>query len=147
MHSLFSRVRRVLPYAALVLLFGIGGCGQKQYPVSGIVTFDDGTPVAAGVVVFESQEGEGKIPIMARGAIQADGSYQLSTSQPGDGVPPGKYRVRLVPPEPNLDGPKRRGLAFDKRYTDFSTSGLEFEVKAGPNDCPIRVTKAEKGLR
>ena len=46
-----------------------------------------------GLVVFE-RVGGGE-PIVARGQIQSDGTYELSTHKPGDGVPPGKYKVLL----------------------------------------------------
>jgi hypothetical protein len=104
------------------------------------VTFDDGTAVPGGLVVFECQEG-GKI-VMARGAIQADGRYELSTYRPGDGALPGKYQVRVLPPPPDVDAPRKGGPGFDPRYTEFSTSGLTFEVKAGTNEFPIKLDRA-----
>src|SRR6266852_2637307 len=95
MPILFSKVRRFLPVATCVVLLGSAGCGSRQYPVRGKVTLEDGTPVTAGVVVFESYVLEGKMPVMARGSIQTDRSYQLITSK-GDGAPPGKYRVIVL---------------------------------------------------
>jgi hypothetical protein len=141
-------VRRVRPVILLLLLSALVGCGGGLHPVRGQVTLDDGTPLTKGLVVFESTEGEP--PLTARGDVQADGSYELSTHKPGDGVPPGKYRVLVSPRDhDNIDGLEgpRRPPAFDKRYADFSTSGLEFEVKAGANEFPIRLMRAGKGRR
>jgi hypothetical protein len=105
------------------------------------VTLEDGTPLTRGLVVFEGKDGEKTVT--ARGEIQADGSYRLSTSRPGDGAAPGKYRVLVTIPEPPDEaGAKRRGPDIDRRYMAFSTSGLEFEVKPGPNEFPIQVARA-----
>jgi hypothetical protein len=138
----FPGLRASRPLAlALALLLGAGGCGPKMCPVRGKVTLGDGKPVTEGMVVFE-RKGEGQ-PVTARGEIQADGSYQLSTHRPGDGVPPGTYRVLVAPKsDPNAVDRPAKPPPFDPRYADFKTSGLEFEVKpGGPNDFPITVNK------
>ena len=137
-----SRMRRVLSIA--LLLFSVAGCGGGLHPVQGKVTFEDGTPLTIGMVVFESTDGK---TITARGDIQADGTYCLGTKRPGDGVPPGKYRVLIAPREDISAAAPERSLTFDKRYTDFSTSGLEYEVKVGPNEFPIRLKPPSKGRR
>lgn len=129
--------RWAVSLAALALLLGVAGCGTRRYPVSGRVTFPDGTPLTAGKVVFEGEVG-GKT-VMARGAIQPDGSYQLFVSEPGDGVPAGKYRALVLSPEPDVDA--KPSPPIDKRFTSLKTSGLEFEVKPGVNEFPIQVTK------
>jgi len=125
---------------AALLLLGAAGCGERLYPVSGKVTLEDGKPLTKGLVIFEALEGEKKVT--ARGDIQADGTYRLSTRRPGDGVPPGKYHV-LISPRIDVDNPEP--LPFDGRYTGFKTSGLNFEVTAGSNDYPIQLSRAGKG--
>jgi hypothetical protein len=97
-------------------------------------------------VVFESV-GQEKVST-ARGEIGADGRYELGTYKPGDGALPGKYRV-LVAPRYDANAVDRPAAPppFDPRYSDFKTSGLEVEVKAGgPNDIPIQVTR-DRGRR
>jgi hypothetical protein len=122
----------------VAVLLAAAGCGQRLHRVQGKVTYSDGTPVTEGLVVFESiQE-----PIRtARGDIRPDGSYELSTHKPGDGVAAGKYRVLVAPrTDPNaIDKPKPP--PFDRRYSEFATSGLELEVKPGTNEFPIQVTR------
>jgi hypothetical protein len=125
------------------LLFAAVGCGPRLHPVRGTVTYDDGKPVTEGLVVFESSDQEPAS--MARGEIRADGSYELGTYRPGDGAKAGKYRVLVAPKsDPNaVDKPKPP--PFDPRFADFSTSGLEVEVKAGTNEFPIQVTRSAGG--
>jgi hypothetical protein len=128
------------PAVALLLLLGVTGCGGKSYPVHGKVTYPDGTPLTEGLVVFEQQQEGGKA-IMARGDIQPDGTYRLSTNKPGDGVPPGKYRVMVVPKSDLNEVDKPAAVPFDASFSEFTTSRLEFEVKANATEFPIQVTK------
>jgi hypothetical protein len=39
---------------------------------------------------------------------------------------------------------ERKNLPFDIKYLKAETSGLEYEVKAGPNEFPIRLAKPGK---
>ncbi|HXG12325.1 MAG TPA: hypothetical protein VNK04_21395 [Gemmataceae bacterium] len=146
MRSLLSASRPALT-AALLLLLGPAGCGTRYYPVRGTVTLDDGTPLTKGLVVFESQGGEGEEVFMARGAIQPDGSYQLSTNYPGDGVPPGKYRVVIGSMDLTDLPDHKKNLPFDAKYLKFETSGLEYEVKPGPNEFAIRLDRPRRSGR
>jgi len=126
-----------IAFGFLLVLFA--GCGSGMQPVRGKVTLPDGKPAAGSQVVFESEQ-EGK-KISARGDVQGDGTFELSTFKPGDGVPPGKYKVQVNPPPMvNAEGPYIS--PFNAKYSNFNTSGLEFEVKRGAtNDFPIQVTK------
>jgi len=120
-------------------MLGVTGCGG-QYPVRGKVTYSDGAPVTKGIVVFERQDIS---PVVtARADIQPDGTYLLGTMKPGDGAPAGKYRVLVTP---RLENPDEPEATFDRRFANFGTSGLEFEVKSGANDYPITVTRPAKG--
>jgi hypothetical protein len=137
--------RRLALTAALVLLVASAGCGRRMYPVHGTVTLADGQPLTRGMVIFESQE-DG-VPVMARGEIKPDGSYQLSTEKPGDGVPPGKYRVHINPMDLSEVPDEKKNLPFDIKYLRAQTSGLEYEVKAGSNAFPIQLTPLISGRR
>ena len=133
---------RRAPRPATLIVLVLAGCGGGMYPVRGTVTLEDGTALTRGLVVFERVAG-GQ-PITARGDVQSDGSYQLSTNKPGDGVPPGRYKV-LVNPLDLSDVPdEQKKLPFDVKYTRFATSGLEFEVKSGSNECPIKLDRPKK---
>jgi hypothetical protein len=65
----------------------------------------------------------------------------MSTIKTGDGVPPGKYKVQVNPP-PMVNAEAAFVSPFNAKYSNFATSGLEFEVKRGQkNEFPIQVTK------
>src|SRR5687767_8844839 len=101
-------MRRTL-FALLVL--ALTGCGSRLHPVRGTVTTEDGKPVTKGMVVFEGKA-DGKV-VSARGEIRPDGSYELSTEVPGDGVPPGHYRVLLNPLDLSDLPDEQKVLPFD----------------------------------
>jgi len=121
----------------------IAGCGSGRpttVPVRGKVTFD-GKPVPTGRITFYPAEGRS-----ATGAIGPDGSYTLTTFEPGDGALPGKHRVTIravqqssatmsKSPERKLrDGIPDSDLMgtlrwlVPERYSRRETSGLDVEV-------------------
>jgi hypothetical protein len=140
MRFVVSAAGRLVAGAAL-LLTGAAGCGSGPYPVRGTVTLEDGTKVTSGTVIFETRDAEK--PVAARGEIKPDGSYELGTHKPGDGAPAGVYRVLIAPPPTHPDRPPEKP-PYDNRYTSFATSQLEFEVKAGANEYPIRLAPRPK---
>jgi hypothetical protein len=141
MRSATPAVRPACRAAALLLVLGVLGCGGRPYPVRGTVTLEDGTPVTAGMVSFETKDAEK--PVTARGEIKPDGSYELSTYKAGDGALPGVYRVAVTPPAQSPDLPVTKP-PYDARYTSFATSGLEFEVKPTSNEHPIKLAPRRK---
>jgi hypothetical protein len=127
---------------ALVACLGLGsaGCGDRFYPVRGTILLHDGTPLAKGLVIFERIEGGP--PASARGNLQADGRFELSTARPGDGVPLGRYRMVLNPLDGSDVPDEEKVLPFDVKYVNFATSDLVFEVKAESNDFQIKLAPA-----
>ena len=83
---------------------------------------------------------DGGPPITAQGAIKPDGTYQLGTARPGDGLPPGRYKVLINPMDLSDLPDEKKDIPFDARYLNFQSSGLELEVK-GDTEYPIRLTK------
>jgi len=79
------------------------GCaaGKKMpamHPVEGKVVYKAGQPLTGGVVSFQSQADQS---LTTTGEIQPDGSFSLWTfvdKERVKGVPPGEYRVTVVPP-------------------------------------------------
>ena len=95
-----------------------GGKAPDLIPVKGKVTYK-GKPLAKGTVTFEP-DGFGR---QARGELQSDGSFVLSTLKEGDGVVPGEHRVSVTGVEKSL----ARDRAFTK-YASPNTSRLTAEV-------------------
>jgi hypothetical protein len=133
-----------LGLVALTCLLTLG-CSNNLQPVRGKVVYKDDSPVTAGIVVCELiVEGEAK-RVSANGAIQPDGTFQLGTLRPDDGVPLGRYRVAVMSPPLSDDqvGKGEKPLV-DAKFADHAKSGLEIEVKAGKNDVTLTVTRPGK---
>ncbi len=133
-----GRVRVLFP---LVLVILASGCSSGRYPVTGRVTYEDGSPVEAGTVIGEATV-DGK-PVGVQGNIGADGSFSWGTDRAGDGAVPGNYRV-IVMPVALGDSELAEGKqpAVDGKYTKFDTSGITFEVKpTGKNELNITVSR------
>lgn len=112
----------------LVLLTLSAGCGgDKVAKVTGRVTLASGE-VPAGVYVMFLDEVNGRSP---SGIVDADGRYTLTTATPGDGAPPGVYKVSFAPPSPADSSQPMPPTPFHEKYLSVSTSGLEREVKSG----------------
>jgi hypothetical protein len=117
--------RPVVPGFVAVLVVGAcWGCGPgagslpSLVQVKGKVTYK-GQPVTQGTVTFEP-EGYGR---PARGKLQSDGTYSLTTLKDGDGVVLGAHRVAVEISDKTLS--KVRGI---KKYASPNTSKLTAEV-------------------
>ena len=111
------------------MCFLISGCSDqlRTYPVSGKVRFTTGGVVHVGTVELKSREHN----VQARGQIQSDGSFTLTTYKDGDGAVAGKHYcvvVQFVMAE-GISGHKPSTLGVvDRRYASYSTSGLTAQV-------------------
>ena len=95
--------------------------------MSGRVTLD-GEPLTSGVVYAIPERGRS-----AKGLIQNDGTFTLSTYRDGDGAKVGTHPVVITAiPRDELDA-EGKGLRVPvpQRYARAVTSGLTLEVKAG----------------
>jgi hypothetical protein len=107
-----------------LLVLPCWGCGSSSgtpvslIPVKGKVTYK-GQPVSKGSIQFEP-DGYGR---PATGELQADGTFELSTLKPGDGVVAGKHRISIAELDKSLS--KDRAL---KKYGSPVTSRLTAEV-------------------
>ncbi|RMF87778.1 MAG: hypothetical protein D6741_20100 [Planctomycetota bacterium] len=135
----------------------------KTYPVEGVVTLN-GEPVEGATVVFSPVGGgEGETsPQAAQAKTDADGHYELSTFEAGDGAIPGeyavivtKYDVKPTPGGPELESEEGQMKAFleaqqggddsavrnllPAKYANAQTSGLKFTVKLERNSIDIKL--------
>jgi hypothetical protein len=119
------------------LLFAVAvvatGCGKPK--VTGKVTFADGSPLTQGTVNFTDDK------ILCKGSIKEDGTFEMRTLKPGDGVPPGTYKVYLTETT-RFGEPEIETSALDAnsvmhstvndvppKYSNPEQSGLTIDVK------------------
>jgi hypothetical protein len=135
---------------ACVLLFCAAllcGCGSGLYPVEGKVVWKDGAPATElhrSFVIFDLPEKQST----ARGNIEADGTFRLTTKTPNDGAFPGEYKVLVVEiGRKPLGGPDASAIApgaMDARYSDPSTTPLQVTIKPEANKITLTVERAPK---
>jgi hypothetical protein len=133
--------RRFSVALVICILAGCGKGGLATYPVEGRVSFPDGKPLHGGTVEFQPV-GEQKGKISARGRIQPDGTYQMSTFAEADGTIEGKHRVLVMSPLPpgHLDPAFPPRPIINPRFQRYDTSMLEYTVKSdGSNKFDITV--------
>ena len=123
------------------------GCsrGPEIVPVSGKVLYN-GEPLKFGGVMFQPPAGQ-----PARGTIQPDGTFVLTTDDSGDGATVGTNRVRVTcyqaqdPSAPASEGEAALGkLLIPKKYSDIDTSGIEIEIPRGGRDDVVIELKDEE---
>jgi hypothetical protein len=124
--------RRSLALSIATVFALVAGCADKEFtPVRGQVFYND-KPLTNGVVMFQPPFGP-----PARGTIQPDGTFELTTLGKGNGARPGINQVRVSsreePPTQN-DELKLGRLLIPERYTQFGDSGLTADVKAEDNE-------------
>ena len=124
-------------YALLMAAACLVGCGPG-YPetvgASGKVTLNGGAWPKGGLLIFSPTEELPDFPMRpATAQFAADGSFDSATTyEPGDGLLPGSYQVRVEcwEQEPNMEGKPVKSYVPEK-YHNGATSGLEVEVPAG----------------
>ncbi len=130
----------VAPMTLVVCLLTSAGCnsGPEMAPVKGVVKFN-GQPVTTGTIqLFPVKSGP-----MATGRLQDDGSFELTTKEPGDGAYVGDYIVVVVPPSDinELEKILRPGKPIPIKYENIpqqvrnqTTSTLRASVQSGLNE-------------
>ncbi|MHC2066959.1 carboxypeptidase-like regulatory domain-containing protein [Bremerella sp. T1] len=121
-------------------LFGCNSSGNSE--VTGKITRTDGQAVTGGRITFTSQNP----PVSASSRIAPDGSYELSSVEPGDGAPAGRYQVTIVSKVSSAGGDDRSGRSIatskslvHEKYADLRTSELTAEVNPGANSIDFEV--------
>jgi hypothetical protein len=132
-------------FVFFAVLFLLTGC-SNQVKLNGKVTFsDDGSPVPAGTIFFESST------FMARGEIRSDGTFSVSSTGNNDGLPPGTYAVSFTGVRKEV-GTDRNGMPIyeellDPKYGDTYQSGLTLEVTSSTKSYDIQVERRKKSAR
>ena len=137
------RQRKGYAAAVLFLIAFLSGCGNDIHPVEGQVVWKGGAlakELEGSHVVFELPEKK----TSARGIIQADGTFRLSTHKPNDGAPAGEHKVLILEDRKNAnaEGTLLAPALLDPRFADLKKSGLTATVKPGANTITLTVERA-----
>ena len=138
---------RSISLLGLVLLLCGCGKGDGPFPVEGKVVWEDGTPateLANAIVIFDLPEKQ----TSARGNIQADGTFKLTTHKPNDGALAGDYKVLIIEVgRKSGGGPDPSDIApgvMDSMYSDPTNTDLLATVKPGINQVTLTVKRAPR---
>ena len=134
-----------------VICFGAVGCSAdkaKAFPVAGKIAYKGtnaaATKLAGTRLLFEPVSSTEKIQL--QGVVEDDGTFSLGSIVNGkivDGVLPGEYKGRLVPPKDDESGRPLKGL-FDPRFENFDKSGIRLTVSAANPDFVIEVDRPRR---
>ena len=138
-----SNMNRSVKFFAFLLVAAamvVSGCGGNV-KVKGTVKFANGEPLPGGVVNFTDGQKN------YRGEIQTDGTFEMRTFKPGDGVPKGTYQVFLSETlmlgsggtkttksgedgsdEMSWEVVGKNTTTIDQKYNDPVNSGLKVDV-------------------
>ena len=129
-----KRISALLICLSLTLI--LAGCSDKV-KVKGKVTFPDGSPLTVGTVNFTNEQ------VSARGSLNEQGEYVISSTGTRDGLKKGKYKVVITQAMGMKDstaklkkvaGTEVGGMGtpinlIDEKFVDPETSGLEVNVE------------------
>jgi hypothetical protein len=118
--------------AVTALAWGCGDGRPTRVKVSGQVLID-GQPLTVGNIKFVP---EGSRPSSA--TIGPNGGFTLTCYDSNDGIVPGKHKVQVSAME-IIDNSKVKWFA-PRKYADFRTSELEFEITEPTDDLKIELT-------
>ena len=145
--------RTLLLFVGSLLIFLLTSCspkeeGMKLYPVTGKVLLND-KPTEGAMVVLYAQNPASDLKQPPTAIVKADGTFAVGTLKPEDGAPPGNYKVTILwyPPDAGVRMVET-GVAspslLPSVYGDPNSSGLQIQVKEGPNEVPVFQLKAKK---
>jgi hypothetical protein len=120
---------------ALIAALTSAGCSDgrpQRVPIRGQVRID-GKPLAKGCIMFVRA---GARP--ASGMLDAQGRFELTCFEPGDGAIPGSYQVKVTAAEPVGETSMR--WHTPKEYADEKTSGIALEITEPQDDLIIELS-------
>lgn len=122
----------------------VAGCGRGAslgtIPISGRVVFNS-QPVTSGEVRYLPVEKEGRV---ARGQIDENGGFTLTTLKEGDGALPGEYRiVVLAPVVETVEASTARRVDENKGRSKKKSFG---DASGPQSQVPLKYTNPETSL-
>lgn len=144
-NSFSAALQKLFAVALLITIVAAAGCGSGMQPVKGQVVWKDNDQpakeLAGALISFEQPDTE----TSARGQIQADGSFQLTTVNENDGAKLGEHTVLIMEigrkTKPGGDGSELEPGKVSIKYASPSTSGLKVTIKPGLNEPKIPVER------
>jgi hypothetical protein len=123
--------------ALCFVLFSLAGCnkGLGTLPVTGKV-FYQGKPLAEGTVIYAPVDVNGR---QARGAIQPDGTFALTTGAE-EGAMPGEYQVVIEAYAPHPGEPGRGETPSDATPAPIVRGYIVPEQYTIPEKTPFKDT-------
>jgi hypothetical protein len=116
----------LLAFVGLVL--ALTGCGSREsYDVSGVAKYQDGSPITGAVRIVRLEpaaDTTATLRKVASGYLAEDGSFEMFTRKPGDGVVPGKYVVTFTVMDKAMGGKS----LIPAKYNNAETSPFELVV-------------------
>lgn len=138
---MFQHYRYSLTMIAAVALLVATGCGGRPTAqVSGTVKYKDGSPIVAPAKVVRfvpAPDTTAEIRKAASGYIQDDGTFEMYTQKPGDGVIKGQYVVVFSV----LENPMGGESLLKEEYGDPDLSPYTIDVDSDQNDLVYEVEK------
>jgi hypothetical protein len=133
-------MKNILALLMLSVVVCCIGC-SKMVPVGGTVTFEDGTPLEVGTIVFTNGKFQG------RSVIQPGGKFTIGMLSAADGVTPGEYKIYIV--EAGTVAPSPKGGPWElytpliaSKYTLPDDSPITLKIDKGNKSLNIKVEKA-----
>lgn len=136
-----SAVRSSFRLSMVGLCLAIVGCGggeMKTYNVPGKLVYEDGSPVNSATVVLQTKVGDKTVD--ARGEVDSEGNFELTTFQDGDGVVAGEHSVSVAPITTG-DSATPMAPSVPPKYSDFGTSGLKTTVTPETKEIVITINR------
>ncbi len=138
--------KAVISTSLIILLAGCwNSVSPYDYiPVSGKVTYEDGTPIPSGgfalkFYALDAPEIEGMSPRPAQADIDSSGNFDCVTSYKyGDGLIPGKHRVAIFYAT-DSDGK----LLVPKEYIQAGDSPLVIDTADAPLEIKVPKPRSE----
>ncbi len=127
-----------------MLTFGCGGAEPADlpkvalFPFGGVVKVN-GKPISGAQVTLHPSNDSTLGIVNPNGITDESGLFTLTTYQPADGAPEGKYLVTVSWAEvknANSSDPEYGPEKLPRRYQDKALSGLSLEVTADSTEPP-----------
>lgn len=139
--------RALLFVACLISVAGCwGGNELGMVPVRGTITFAGEKPPAEGRISFSPMEpAPGKPNRPGNAQFSTDGSFRVTSFQPGDGLVPGTYRVKVSCLKGNIGETMSQAQIDNLSHVpkSFEPPELVIEPGSGTVTFDIDVTKSD----